>query len=498
MFLELPSPPGRNIIREPFGGFGRSLPSQRKRYGFDKSILAFPPVFPTYTAAILERAGHECSILDAQILDLDLPQLFREVKNKKPDIVVARISLPAAKEELEMMFRLKSFCPAVITVGWGAICRVEPHKVLAHSNLDLVIRNDLEFTLPRVIEKIEKGQSFGDVPGIAFRNGRKIVVNPSGFFVKNLDALPIASHHLLQMDKYSAKATLLFPGVSEKRSFRYGCIYSSRGCSYNCMYCGNPIALGPWRAMSPKRTVDEIEFLVHNYDVKAIRFMDPCFNMDVGRAEKICEEILNRRLNFYWTCEARAQKLTRRLIKKMKKAGCIRVEIGVETGDARLLESIGKGGCTLNDIRRAFRIAHEEGIPTCAFIMVGLPGETWETIQNTRKFLREIKPDYISISLVTPFPGTPLYEMAEQQGWLLTTEWEKYTANDPVISLPEFNCDDMKKALMYLHDTMLAKYGVKEIIRSLRELNLIRTTRQIIAGLRHFYNIIECRFKGRK
>ncbi|MEM2779684.1 MAG: radical SAM protein [Candidatus Bathyarchaeia archaeon] len=496
LFLELPSPPGKNVIREPFGGFGRVLPSKRKRFGFDKSIVAFQPIFPAYTATILEKQGYDCNIIDAQVLDLDLPELLREVEKIEPDAVVARISLPAAKEELKIMAQIKDLCRKVITIGWGAICRVEPDKVILQSRIDFVIRDELEFTLPLLIKKVENGESFSEVPGITFRKGHKIVSNPSGPFIMNLDVLPIASYHLLQMDKYFKEGSLLLPGVLKKGIFRYSGIYSSRGCSYNCVYCGNPVALGPWRAMSPTRIVDEVEFLIKNYDVKVIRFMDPCFNMDVNRAEKICDEIINRNLDFYWTCEARADKLTRQLVRKMKTAGCSRIELGVETGDPNLLENIGKRGCNLSNIKKAFRLAQIEGISTCAFLMVGLPGESWKTVQNTKKLLKEIKPNNISISIVTPFPGTPLYEMAEQNGWLLTTEWENYTARDPVTSLPGFSCNDMKKAFMYLNGAAFIKYGLREVARSLQGFDLITLIRQSSSGLRHIYNMIECWFKG--
>lgn len=498
LFLELPSPPGKNVIREPFGGFGRVLPSRRKRYGFDRSIVAFQPIFPAYAAAIMEKQGHKCSILDAQILDLDPPEMLKKVKNIEPDAVVARISMPAAKDELEMMNRIKDLLPDVITIGWGAICRVQPDKVLLNSQLDFVIRDELEFTLPHLIGRIKNGDHLSDVPGITFRRGQKIFSNPSNSFVENLDVLPMASYHLLQMDKYSTNGSLLFPKVSEKGVFRYSCMYTSRGCSYGCIYCGNPVVFGPWRSMSPRRVVDEIEFLIDEYDVKAIRFMDPCFNMNVRRSEKICDEIADRDLNFYWTCEARAEKLTQKLVKKMRRAGCTLIEIGVETGDPNLLYNVGKRGCTLNDIRKAFRLARDEGISTCAFLMVGLPGESWKSVRNTKKLLKEIKPDTISISIVTPFPGTPLYNIAESNGWLLTNDWDKYTAKDPVISLPEFSCEEMKKAYMYLSDTVAAEYWCKEIAKSLRNCDFISAIDQISAGLRHIYNMIECWFKGRK
>ena len=486
-----------DVLRDPIGGYGRGLPSRRTRYGFDKSSLPLPPVFAAHAAAMLERKGFDCSILDGQILDLDLPEFMREVEERKPDVVVARISLQSFEEDLRIMSRIKDLIPTVATVGWGIVCKVEPLKVLASSKLDLVVRDELEFTLPEVIEKIDGKQSMDKTLGITFRIGEKITSNPGRPFAKNLDVLPIAAYHLLEMERYVVKETSLFPGLSKKGDVRYACIYSSRGCSYNCVYCGNPVAFGPWRAMSPERTIEEIDFLVENYGVQAIRFMDSCFNMNVERIEALCDEIINRNLNIFWACEVRAEKLTERLVKKMKKAGCIRVEIGVETGDAELLKNVGKPGCTLGEIKKAFRVAREEGISTCAFLMVGLPGESWKTIQNTKRLLSEIKPDDVIVSIATPFPGTLLHKMAEENGWLFTSDWKKYTAIDPVMELPGFTREDMRKASMYLNDLGLTRQGIREIARSIRELKFVTAAKQFITGLRHAYNMVECKFKGR-
>jgi radical SAM superfamily enzyme YgiQ (UPF0313 family) len=153
----------------------------------------------------------------------------------------------------------------------------------------------------------------------------------------------------------------------------------------------------------------------------------------------------------------------------MKEAGCVWISMGVETGDTHLFNSIGKRGATLETIENAFRITRDEGIFRKAFVMVGLPGESWKTIQNTRKFLEKIDPDALTVDVVTPYPGTLLFEMAESKNWLISKDWSSYTSVDPIMKFEGFSIEDMKRARRYLLDQARIEGKMKKIANAIIE-----------------------------
>lgn len=501
LFLNLPSPPGINVARD-FLGYGVATPSKRMKYGHDDHVV--PPLFEAYTAALLEKRGFEVDVLDGQVRDLDFLQMLEEVEKRDPHVVVSRVSLPSFREDLKLLGSVKEILPNVISVGWGTICIIEPRGILEKGELDLAVQGELEFTVPEVVEKLEKGDSLLDVRGISFKHEGKIILNKQRPLVKDLDVLPMPAYHLLDMDKYVIEEARFFPEKAKESGLtRFFSVHSSRGCPFNCLYCPYPLGFGRvWRGMSPKKTVDEVEHLIKNYSVQGIWFRDQTFSMNITRALGICDEILERGLDVRWTCETRADRLPRNLVRRMKKSGCVWVNIGVETGDPQLLGSIGKYGYTTETIEKAFRVTREEGLLRRAFVLLGLPGESWKTVQNTRKLIERIRPDVLTVDIVTPYPGTALYDMAEQNNWIITKDWSKYTSVDPIMSLDEFTDKDMKIARRYLLDQVQVRGKMGRIISAISERRLGDAAREMKTAILDFpnnlwrvYNLVRCKLK---
>lgn len=500
LFLNLPSPPKMNVARD-FLGYGVATPSKRLTYGHDGHVV--PPLFEAYAAAILENIGFKVSVLDAQVRNLDLPLLLMEVQKRKPQVVVCRMSIPSFKEDVQVLSRLRGILPDAIQIGWGTLCAIEPKRVLNESSLDIAIQDELEFTIPNVIEALEKSNWLQKVEGISFKSNGKIISSQRRPLQKDLDVLPLPAYHLLDMDKYMIKESRFSPGTKDEKLTRFFSVVSSRGCPFNCTYCPYPLGFGKvWRGLSPKKTVDEIEHLVSNYDIHGIWFRDQTFTMDMKRALRICDGILERRLDIRWTCETRADKLTKDLVIKMKKAGCVWISMGVETGDPHLLHSIGKRGNTLETIENAFKITKEEGILRKAFVMVGLPGESWKTIQNTRMFLEKINPDALTVDIVTPYLGTQLFEMAERKNWLISKDWSIYTSVDPIMSFNGFSSEDMKRARRYLLDQVNIEGKIKRITNAIKEhrfQDALLEIKPMIFDYKNniwrLYNVISCRLR---
>jgi anaerobic magnesium-protoporphyrin IX monomethyl ester cyclase len=464
LLLSLPDPPGIHVFRFHSAGFGSAFTLPHPDHRYD----VYPPIYEAYAAAILENLGHKVSILDCQSPNLGLDQILAEIKRVNPQVIVSRICLPSYEHDLKMMSDIKERFPDVFLVGWGGTCKVFPEDVLKKSRLDLLIREvELECALPDVVESIENNKT-ETVEGISFRDGEKIVHNKNRPFNKDLDVMPLPAYHLLDMKKYVAPEFHYVLGGSKDKFIPFFSVSGSRGCSFNCLYCPYPVTYGPWRGRSAERIADEIEVLVTKYNIHAIWFHDQTFSMIPQRTVKLCDEIIQRKLDICWATETRVDRLNQPLLKKMKESGCGRLEVGVETGDPQLLAKVGKRGLTVEKIEQIVEFIRKEGIIVETNFLVGLPGHSWESIRKTSELINRIRPDILTTMIVTPYPGTPLYEMVEKNGWLVTKDWSKYTLFEPVFSMPGFTDKDMKDAHTFLYRQYAIANEKREIAEAFR------------------------------
>ena len=478
LFLTLPDPSGMFVNRDYCGGFGSAFPTRGK-----ERHSVFPPIFDAYVASILENEGHMVSIIDAPAEKVSEAQLLERIGKEDPEVIVSRISLPSFKNDLKIADMVKIRFSSIFYAGWGSICKVEPETALSKSSLDAVIRDEVEFVVPNLLKTIENNGKIGDVKGVSFKTSSKIVHASSLISEKSLDALPLPAYHLLDMKKYVARESYFFPEGSRKKFVNFFTLLSSRGCNFNCLYCPYPTSFGHWRGMSPKKVVDEMDFLAKNYGIRIFWFHDQVFTMIPERVEEMCNEIRSRGLSVNWACETHVGKLSGELVRKMKEAGCTRIQVGIETGDPQLLANVGKRGSTVEEVEKAICQLHEEGILVEANFIVGLPGENWDTIKNTARMIRKIKPDDVAISMITPYPGTPLFVLAKQNNWLITEDWNKYSTSHVVMAFPDFSEEDMKEAQRYLYGTFMYYTGLNDLTGALRKRRFRRFFRRLVVNL---------------
>ena len=478
LFLNLPDPQGMYVNRDYCGGFGSAFP---KRKGNRHDV--FPPIFDAYAASILEKEGYGVSIIDAQATGISDAQLLEMVEKSNPEVIVSRISLPSFGSDLKTCDMVKTRFSNAFYVGWGSICKVEPEAVLSKSHLDAVISDELEFAILNLVNALSSKVELHEVGGISFKANASVVRNPSVSGEKSLDALPLPAYHLLDLKSYKASESYFFPEGSRSRFVTFFTLLSSRGCDFNCFYCPYPTSFGAWRAMTPKKVVDEMEFLVKNYGIKVFWFHDQVFTMIPERVEEICSEIINRGLHVTWACETHLKKLPTLLMIKMREAGCSRIQVGIETGDPKLLAKAGKLGCTADEVEKTMRQLHELGILVEANFIVGLPGENWSTVRNTANMIRRTKPDDVAISMITPYPGTPLSALAKKRNWIVTEDWNRYSTSQPVMASPDFSVEEMKEAHQYLYGTFLYRRRLSELSRTLRKRAFRRFFEELSTGL---------------
>ena len=437
MILNLPSPPSIDVCRDYAGGFGVAWPIKRTGYG-QFAEPCFHPFLP-YASAVLSNEGYDYDILDCQRMKLNKLQVLENVKNRNPDVIFSLIGLPSLRKDIELLDMIKGSLPDVHIIGVGTVCRFLQNDILLRS-IDAVLRNDYPYisNMVQLIKALNQGHDLKTVPGVSYIKGNNVINTPETPDIE-LDKLLLPNYDTIELDEYES-----FVDRRGNRR-RYIPILTGKGCPYPCFYCPYPLGFGKkWTHKSPKDIVNEIEYLCSR-GIKAFGFRDQSFLMNKKHATKVCEEILSRRLDIAWACEARVDQASKEILWLMKRSGCIRIHYGVETGDPTLIKD-GKPGTSLETTRKAFRLTKEWDVWTNAHVILGWPDESLETLGNTYRFLLEIDPDSVNWNFLTPYPGTKLYEMAKENNLILTHDWSNYTSHTVVMRTKWLNGSQLQNA----------------------------------------------------
>jgi len=402
-----------------------------------KSVVGVssPPLGLAYLASVL-REKHEVKIVDSNAFNYNMEDVRMELKKFYPDVVGITSTTPSVPQAYKVAKIAKQVRDDCLVVLGGPHVSFLPVQTLKECEyVDVVVKGEGEATIKELIEAIERRKTLKDVKGITFRKGNRIVDNPARSFIRNIDEIPFPSRDLLPMDRYHAY------GV------RYATVITSRGCPFRCCFCvSSRLFGGCWRARSPENVLEEIKIIYDEYKTRNIEFMDDTFTLNQKRAEKICEGIIREGLDIAWGASSRVDTITRRLAEKMRKAGCWILFLGIESASQKILDWIGKK-ITIEQIRKAVKTIKRAGIEVLGSFIIGFPGETVNSVRQTISFAKKLDLDYAEFSILTPYPGTPIYEYAEKNDLLLTKDWSKYTALEPVMKIKNITAKQLKSLL---------------------------------------------------
>jgi radical SAM superfamily enzyme YgiQ (UPF0313 family) len=318
------------------------------------------------------------------------------LRTYKPDIVGLSCNTFNRGYVKEAIRIIRSIDSGIKIVAGGIHSSFCYKQLLQSYGADIVVIGEGERTFAYLCQALKQGITLESVSGIAFKDGRHIIATKNADFIWDLDTLP--------MPDYSYAASLM-------EQSRMGFLISSRGCPVRCTFCSTSSFWGQKvRMYSVKRVVDEMEMLVRQFKVKKIFFHDDTFNLGIDRVKAICAEIKNRKIGVEWSCSCRINPVSQEMVFSMVEAGCRYICWGIESGSEEMLRSINKK-ITLSQIRHAFEISAKfSKVMSCgAFMMVGNPGETESSIQETVQFLNSIPlTDMPSVSILYILPGTTL------------------------------------------------------------------------------------------
>jgi anaerobic magnesium-protoporphyrin IX monomethyl ester cyclase len=387
-----------------------------------------PPYGIIQLAAYLEReaGGTEVEVLDCNAEHVDWKDMEKRIESSNPDIV-ASSSLATCNTYVVVrtLETAKKMNPDIITVTGGQHFTATAEESLKeYACIDTIVRGEGERTLTDFVKNAENKRALPRIQGISFRREDNIVHNPPRPLIENLDELPYPGYHLVKnsMNKYHFAAMA-------GRDARFALIEGGRGCSHECTFCTQwQHWQGTWRAKSPRRIADEMEFCHQNFGSEFIWLTDD--NLGAGtRISDIADEIIKRRMpdDVTWFVQARCDDIVRNkdVLPKLRKSGLNWVLLGVENSDQSTLEDFNKG-ITPEDAKTAVRLLKENGIFAHAMLIIGNRKDTKESISRLRDFADGLDPDFVMFGVLTPFPGNQIYDEAKRNGWIEDTNWSHY------------------------------------------------------------------------
>lgn len=399
----------------------------------EKNSNIFFPFYLAYAANILRGDGHDVYVIDGVAMDMLEEDFLLRVKEIYPEVLVLETTTHAVNHDIALARKIKASLPEVRMVFAGPHVTVFAKEILeGNMVVDFIALGEYEFTVSELLERLAKRSSDHRIPGLAFRDETGVCVSDKKGFIQDINALPFPAFDLFPCND-QPNLSIYTDGICTYRPAVT--LHSSRGCPFRCDFClWNQVMYdsGRYRMFSPKRVVDEIEYVIRTYGAREIYFDDDDFCINRRHVLEICKEIKKRALNVKWSCMGDAISTDEKMIKAMAEAGCIFMKFGVESGNESILKNVGKPLRPGKAIEIS-KLCRKYKIRTHATFSFGLDGETMETMEDTLRLANKIKFDYAQVSITTPFPGTRYFEKLVSRGQLKPLDWDKFDGTNTCV-----------------------------------------------------------------
>lgn len=416
-------------------------PWMKTLYGDEKAVPGHPHLGLGYLTAVLKLHKHQVKIFD-QAIENDDTKLFQLIKSFKPDLIGVNAFSYCSKYVISLANDIKEHTNTPLILGGPHVSALRS-KVLEQMPVDFAIKGEAEASLPIFLKEFgKKHPRYNKVDGLIWRDLKgEIIENKDMAYIHDLDAIPFPDYSEFKFEKYAYFVSKTMP------------IITSRGCPYGCNYCSVKLSMGRgFRPRSPENVVAEIK---HWYDqgFKKFEINDDCFSLDLKRAEKICDLIVeeNMEIGYDLYNGIRADRVTSQLLKKMKRSGCKFVSYGCESGDQKIINSMGKN-LKLADVRKAVRLTNMVGIRNSVNFIIGHANETKASAEKTLEFAKKLPTDFVNIYNIIPYPGTALFDWIDKHGqWIYHPDYimKNIGSRDikPVYETEQFTAEERSEIL---------------------------------------------------
>jgi radical SAM superfamily enzyme YgiQ (UPF0313 family) len=382
-----------------------------KGYEYVKHITnASPSLGLLHLAAEVREHGYQPSIIESDIFDLSIDQVVKQISEQAPAFVGITLFTVGVWCAAEMAQKIKQYSPnTTIIVGGPHISSMGTETMERFKSFDYAVVGEGEEALVQLLDCLSNNGDLKQVPALIYRDNdssritQEIIQTPKQAINKDLDRLPMPAWDLLPDFPRAYR-----PAVYDFPRSPVASIAASRGCPFHCKFCDTSTFGASVRAYSPQRVFEIMQHLQSQYGIKHILFVDDLFTASKNRTTELCNLIIDNNMDITWSCASRVDVVKLETLELMKKAGCWEISFGLESGSEKLLQKMDKSA-TLAKSVRALEWTRQAGIRSKGLFMLGYPGETLDTIQQTKEFLKKVPLTIMNLTKFTPYPGSPIY-----------------------------------------------------------------------------------------
>lgn len=448
---------------------------------FQSRQTALFPLGLGYIASVLERDGYEVEMVDCPsegydtLLDigkdrvvygLSEDQIRKRIQDFRPDAIGLSCLFSTLEKRMLNVARIaKEVDPNIVVFCGGPHVSAFYERLTRSPHVDYCVIGEGEEIACRLLKALNAGGGVEEVGGLTYRRNGELIIQPRGPYIQNMDDIPFPARHLIDQDVYFKIGKTQGLRLDGEQRLRITQMTTSRGCPFQCTYCGKNVTWGKgYRTRSAKNVLDEMEYLIEKYKIERFAFQDDNFTADMQRAAEIFDGIVERKFNITWEAHngLGVNFLSPALLQKMKASGCVSFTIAVESATDATLRRVKKP----NYIKLAppiVKAAKELGIEVRGFFMIGFPGETLEEVKRTVEYARNLDLAVSAFALVTPLPGTGLYRECVEAGLIneATIDFEDFSFGAFDLQLSKVPVEQLKaiRKIEWLKTVMMDKDG---------------------------------------
>lgn len=466
--------------------FSTSPLTLEERYGtLAGAGNTLPSMGLLYLASVVRKNGYKTGVVEASSLGLSYEDALNQILSFSPDYIGITATTVSIFHAAKLAGKIKEKDKNIkVIIGGPHLTAVPKETMEMFPAFDYAVIGEGEETIVDLLRTLDNGCKIDDVKGIAYRYAQNggVGINERRNLIDDLDTIPFPAWDIL-----SDFPAGYYPVAIRCRKYPAAHLLTSRGCPHKCIFCDTSVFTKKYRAFSSEYILEMIKTLYHKYGIREILFEDDVFVIFKKRLIEICEGLLKENFKISWSCLGRANAVKPDILKLMKRAGCWQIGFGIESGDQKILD-FAKKAITLEQVEEAVRWTKEAGIHTKGFFILGFPLETEESISNTINFSKKIMLDDISVNLMTPFPGSEIYNIADKYG-KFNKDWSKMNMLQSVF-IPNGLSED---GLNFYNKKMLKEFYLRpRIIKNyaLRMLENPRNAGKFLKGLSAFLKTV--------